>query len=140
MSQIELDQLQDVNTRINAIPYVGLVGPTEPVDQWLDTPLVGESWVCRDYVLAKAKALGDMGWDGEKMSVVLCWTEVVALPPNDREYHAVLGVKVDTGVLMILDSRFDTIYPWDSPPAQYIWDRQQVAMSAEFRDARGGLV
>src|SRR6266851_239186 len=58
-------QLESVNTRINAIPYVA-DDPRfgEPFDTWKSTP-DGKSWPCRDYVVAKAAVLRDLGWPRE---------------------------------------------------------------------------
>ena len=86
-------QLENVNTRINAIPYVA-DDPRfgEPFDTWKSAP-DGKSWPCRDYVIAKAVALRDLGWPREALSVVLCWIEPRGDPPK-REYHAVLAVEV----------------------------------------------
>lgn len=132
-------ELQSVNTRVNAIPYNALTAPDEPPDWWTDSLVHGRSFVCRDYVLQKADELKALGWPASALTVILCFTEPVRPPPDDREYHAVLGVDVD-GQTWVLDSRFDDIYLWTQPPADYRWDRQQIAGTTEFRDASTGLV
>lgn len=124
--------LQELNAWVNQTPYVAGLGPTEPVDWWTWQPEPGQSFVCRDYVEAKAEALRDGGMDPSQLAVILCWTEPVLPPPNDREYHAVLLVKLG-GESWVLDSRFTDIYPWSQPPADYRWDRVQVAGTTEFR-------
>jgi predicted transglutaminase-like cysteine proteinase len=118
-------ELQGVNSHVNAIPFEELPKPGEGADVWKDTP-DGGSWVCRDYVLAKADELRKQGWAETDMTVVLCYVET-------GEYHAVLGVAVE-GEIWILDSRFDRIYLWAQPPAAYRWDRQQIAGTVDFRD------
>lgn len=121
-------QLQAVNTDVNAIPYIDLPGAHEPADWWTDVPVAGNSWVCRDFVLAKADRLKALGWPPADLSVILCWTEPV---DGQREYHAVLGVTVD-GELWILDSRLPLPYLKSEPPLPYQWDRMQVAGTTEF--------
>lgn len=120
------DQLEAVNLRINAIPYNALMGRDEPADMWTDTPLAGESFVCRDYVLDKAKELQADGWPHDSMTVVICWTET-------DERHAVLAVETGDPSPMILDSRFDEIYRMDAPLAPYRWEARQIAGTTEFK-------
>lgn len=119
--------LQSVNDAVNAIPYQGKVGTTEPFDFWHVDPLAGQSWVCRDYVLAKAQQLRQYGVPPASLIVLLCWVE----PPSSG-YHAVLGVLDDDNVTWVLDSRFENVYRMDSPPAPYTWDRRQVPGTTEF--------
>jgi predicted transglutaminase-like cysteine proteinase len=141
----QVAELQAVNSRINQIPYSALPGPQESVDWWTDIPVTGNSFVCRDYVLAKSDVLLAAGWEKSELTVILCWTEVT--DPTTaaqgayagREYHAVLGVGGDTEV-WILDSRADEIYHPSNMPFPYLWDRQQIAGTTEFRDASTGLV
>lgn len=139
MTPEQQEQLQTLNNSVNLIPYVAGMGPTEPIDYWTYRPEVGKSFVCRDYVEDKAERLRQSGWNPLDLTVVLCWTEPVLPPPNDREYHAVLAVKVG-GETWILDSRFDTVYQPANTPADYQWDRQQIAGTVEFRDAAAGVV
>jgi predicted transglutaminase-like cysteine proteinase len=123
-------QLVDVNLQINALPYSDVIGKSEGVDDWFDTPPTvadPHSWVCRDYVLMKADRLRILGWPKADLTVVLTWTE-----PPDRGYHAVLAVETGDASPMILDSRFDEPYRMDAPPADYQWDRRQVAGTTEF--------
>ncbi|HEX3862746.1 MAG TPA: transglutaminase-like cysteine peptidase [Stellaceae bacterium] len=124
-TQEQLDQLADVNTSVNALPYEAAIGAHEPNDWWTDEPVPGQSWVCRDYVLAKADRLRAAGWAPGLLSVVLCYVET-------GEYHAVLAV--DDGDLepLILDSRFSQIYRMDQPPAAYRWASRQIAGTTEF--------
>ena len=134
---IQLNQLQQVNSQINAIPYDALPGPSEPFDWWTDRAVPGNSFVCRDYVLAKADRLLTLGWAKPLLTIVLCWTEPVIPPAPDnhggREYHAVLCINAN-GDAWILDSRADGIYEPSSPAFGYLWDRQQVPGTTEFRD------
>lgn len=138
MTPEQQQQLQTLNTDVNAIPYDSILGTHEPPDWWTDTPVSGNSFVCRDYVLEKAEKLREAGWPVTDLSVILTWTEVVIppAPENDntgREYHAVLGVKVDSE-LWILDSRFDPIYLPANCPADYKWQRQQDTNDNLFHD------
>ncbi|HLX18482.1 MAG TPA: transglutaminase-like cysteine peptidase [Bradyrhizobium sp.] len=137
----QLAQLRAVNDQINAIPYQGL-GADQTQDVWIDAPSPGMLWECRDYTIAKAKALREQGWPPADMGVVLCWTEPEppgAGQPPIRQYHAVLGCNAG-GEVWILDSRTADIYRWDQCPYDYLWAHQQIAGSTEFRDARGGLI
>lgn len=129
MTPEQRDQLQAVNTEFNIIPYVAGMGPTEPVDYWAYQPEAGKSWVCRDYTEAKAERLRQAGWSPLALTVMLCWTE--ELPGIGREYHAMLAVGVD-GETWMLDSRFPDIYQLDQPPADYRWDRRQIAGTTSF--------
>lgn len=126
-----LKELQAINTEVNKIPYVAGLGPTEPVDYWSYIPEKGKSWVCRDYVEAKAQQIRDTGMESYCLRTLLTWTEPLLPPPNEREYHAVLAVTM-MGEVWILDSRFDPIYRWNAPPVNYKWDRIQLASSNEF--------
>lgn len=128
----QLTQLQAVNDRMNAEPYV----PDNPVfgeaeDTWKFKP-DGKGWVCRNYAVAKAAELVDEGWPKADLSVVLCYTEPVPGFP-DGEYHAVLWVEAG-GESWVLDNRFTQIYRWDQPPAPYRWALRQVAGTDGFKD------
>ena len=125
MSEAQRAELAAVNLAVNTIPYQALPAPDEPWDWWSDAPVAGHSWVCRDYVLAKAERLRRLGWPPAALSVVLCWTEA-------GEYHAVLAVELAGGEPLILDSRFDDIYPMARPPAGYRWDCRQIAGTTGF--------
>lgn len=125
VTESQLTQLREVNLRINAIPFDWSPSLDEPPDWWSDTPVPGRSWVCRDYVLAKAQALREAGWDSLRLTVILCYTEA-------GEYHAVLGVRMDDGETIVLDNRFPEVYPMSAPPAAYRWDRRQVAGTTVF--------
>lgn len=120
-------QLQTINTAVNAIPYDALPGKGEPSELWTNVPIPGDSFVCRDYVQAKADALKAAGWPAEALTTILCYTE--SIPP--REYHAVLCVEID-GETIILDSRIDQVYPMSSPAFDYLWDKRQVAGTTGF--------
>ena len=137
----QLATLQRVNAQWNAVPYQA-VPVDDAADDWIDAPEPGKSWECRCYVLAKAKTLREWGWPVEDMSVVLCWTEPEPASPGAepaREYHAVLACTA-SGDILILDNRVPDIYPWQSPPYPYVWERQQIPGTTTFRDAAAGLV
>jgi predicted transglutaminase-like cysteine proteinase len=121
----QLAQLQSVNETINEIPFNAIPGAYEPVDWWTDTPIAGNSFVCRDYVLCKAEKLKALGWAPSALTVTLCYVET-------GEYHAVLTVDDGEPQPWVLDSRFGQIYRMDQPPAAYRWDRRQVAGTTEF--------
>jgi predicted transglutaminase-like cysteine proteinase len=128
-----LDDLQALNTDLNKLPFVPGMGPTEAVDYWTYKPEPGKSWVCRDYTEDKADQLRQRGVDPLTLTVLLLWTEPVLPPPNTREYHAVLCVDVG-GQTLVLDSRFDPIYPIGEPPVDYQYDRRQIPGTDDFRD------
>lgn len=119
-------ELQAVNDRVNAVPYVA-DDPAfgELPDTWKTEP-DDKGFLCRDYTIAKAGELIDEGWPKADLSVVLCYTEL-------NEYHAVLAAEAD-GETWILDNRVDQIYRWDQPPYPYKWALRQVAGTDEFKD------
>lgn len=130
LSEQQLDQLADLNVRINAIPYDATLGLDEPPDYYADKPEAGRSWVCRMYTQMKATELRQSGWDPLWLTEFVVWTEPA---PTDRELHAVLAVQApDMLEPMILDSRFPQIYPKDQPAADYIWEARQVAGTINF--------
>lgn len=130
MTPDQAQQLVGVNFTVNAIPYDELPGANEPPDWWTDHPMVGNSWVCRDYVQMKADKLKALGWPASALTTILCWVED---PPGG--YHAVLGVQLDGEPdVTILDSRVDSPYPMSAPPLAYRWDRRQIAGTATFGD------
>jgi len=141
--------LRDVNSQGNAIPYQAMIGSSESYDLWIDDPVPGDSWVCRDYVLWKGKMLAAAGWPPDDMTIVTCWTEPLEVPTDmsdptsGREYHAVLAVKFE-GAIYILDNRTSDIYVAQSPqvrPYGYLWWKQQDPPgTTSARDARGGLI
>lgn len=131
MTPEQLDQLREVNARINALPYEAVRGAYEPVDWWSDVPVPGQSWLCRDYVLAKASALRDAGWDPLCLTVIVCWTEPVDEPPQ-RERHAVLAVAVD-GETWILDNRYSEPYRMGDGTVDYVWEMRQIAGTTEWQ-------
>jgi len=135
--------LRAVNNKINAISYDAIPKAGEEADTWIDAPDGGE-FECRDYTVAKAKALREAGWPVSDMFVVLLWTEPEPPPGNPRgapvrQYHAVLGCRAG-GDIYILDNRTPDIYDWRSPPFSYLWAHQQIPGTVEFRDASHGLV
>lgn len=137
----QLTELQRINAQWNAIPFEAL-GVDAGEDNWIEAPVPGQVWECRDYVAAKAKALREGGWSVGDMSVVLCYTEPESAAPGEpaaRAYHAVLGCSAG-GVLYILDNRVGTVYPWDHPVYDYVWLHQQIPDTLTWRDASAGLV
>lgn len=140
--------LEEVQNRIDEIPYSDLQGRVEGPDDWIDTPAPGHSWVCRDYAIAKGRELQISGFHPEMLSIVTCWTEPVLTPsPSEspgasRLYHAVLAVSFQDEI-WILDSRAGSIYRAEQPqvePFPYLWDKQQIPGSVDARDASGGLI
>lgn len=131
MSYPDRADLAAVNAEVDAIPYDALPARGEGADVWKDTPDGGD-WVCRDYVLLKAERLQALGWPPASLSVVLCWTEPEPPGSDTREYHAVLAVDMGDPSPAILDSRFPQVYPMAAPPADYRWDRRQLAGTTEF--------
>lgn len=134
----QLAEMRQVNTAVNAVPYVELPGSGQPPDWWTDMPTPGDSWVCRDYTQMKADQLKTLGWLGTDLTVVLCWCEpgtdtVTANNPQGRGYHAVLACDA-SGDTWILDSRAADIYLWTQKPFDYLWYRQQIPGTTEFRD------
>jgi len=138
MTPEQQQQLIEINREVNQITFTDLPGPGEAEDWWTDVQVPGRSWVCRDYVLAKADRLRAAGWSGTDLTVVLCWTELYGVPQK-RDYHAVLAVEVGEAAPMILDSRFEAPYTMSRPPAAYVWDRRQIPGTVEFEPI-GGVV
>ncbi len=146
----ELDYLQEVQTRVDSIPYALLPGREEQLDDWIDVPEKEHSWVCRDYAVAKARELQAAGWSQAMLSIALCWTEP-CIPPEEgdespqagRLYHAVLATSWPDEV-WVLDSRAEDIYRATFPqlePFAYLWAKQQIPGSTQARDAsKTGLV
>lgn len=151
MAVATIEQLTAINTEMNAIPYDAMLGSAETYDLWIDDPIPGDSWVCRDYVLRKGKALDAQGVDPDSMTIITCYTEPVTPPANPddptsgREYHAVLSVKID-GTNYILDSRVEdgSVYEATQPqvePYNYLWWKQQDPPgTTQCRDASSGLI
>lgn len=140
--------LEEVQNRIDEIPYSDLQGQGEASDDWIDVPATGHSWVCRDYAIAKGRELQISGFHPEMLSIVTCWTEPVLTPsPGEspgasRLYHAVLAVTFP-GEIWVLDSRAGSIYRAEQPqvePFPYLWDKQQIPGSVNARDASRGLI
>jgi predicted transglutaminase-like cysteine proteinase len=120
-------QLENVNSEVNAIPFDATPGSSEPPDWWTNQPMVGNSFVCRDYVLMKADKLRALGWPESALTVILCWVEA-----PDSGYHACLAVQLPGDEVTILDSRVDEPYLMSAPRLPYKWDRRQVAGTTEF--------
>ncbi len=129
MSPEQKQQMFDINSEVNKIPYNEISGSNEPPDWWTDQVMAGNSWVCRDYVQMKADKLKDLGWGSDSLSTILCYVED---PPGG--YHAVLGLQVkDDNDIWICDSRVDEPYLMSKPPLKYTWDRKQIAGSVDFQ-------
>lgn len=119
------------NAEANRIPYDEIADAEEVPDWWGDHPEPGHSWVCRDYVLLKARWLREHGVRGRDLRVIFCWTEPFG-NPQTREYHAVLGMTVGPDI-WVFDSRADDIYILQKPPPNlYVWDRIQIAGTDRF--------
>src|SRR5687767_12699311 len=118
------NEMCDVNSQVNAIPFNAIVGQCDPDNNvWKDTPDDG-TWVCRDYVMLKAKRLRELGWNPLGLTVMTCYTETA-------EYHAVLAVE-DDAATYILDNRVPDPYEMNFPPLPYKWHRRQIAGTVEF--------
>lgn len=132
----QINQLRQVNTQGNAIPYNATPGTGEPPEWWSNEYNPAWSWVCRDYVEYKAQQLRSAGWPVAGLLTVLTWTEVIN-DPNDqwggREMHAVLRVAANDDIY-ILDSRAPDIYKPEMPPFDYRWEKEQVAGTDGYRD------
>ena len=126
--------LDRINTEVNALPYEAIATQPEPPDYYTDTPQVGHSWECRDYVQRKGTLLKAAGWpDPVNLVELLCYVET-------GEHHGVLQL-FDPAMpppaaliydsrcpdIYVLDSRFPTIYQRSAPPPGYRWDAVQVA-------------
>lgn len=134
MSAPSLDQVQQINAAVNAIPYNALGTNPGAAAHWIDAPAPGEAWECRDYTLAKAARLRAAGLEPPDLGVVLCNDEL-------GEYHSVQFARIG-GVVWILDNRTPEIYPWDQPrfPYQWLWQEVLSPASVTWRDASEGLV
>jgi predicted transglutaminase-like cysteine proteinase len=144
MTPAQLALLREVNSEVNAIPYSAIPRADQDPGRWINHP-DGGTFQCRDYAVRKAMILGERGWPKPDMSIVECWVEPEPLPgdptgPKERQWHAVLAARDGLGTVMILDNRASDIYDWRSPPYPYIWGREQIAGTLEFRDASQGLV
>lgn len=100
-------QLEQINLYFNAIvnEYDTHVWGTE--DYWAtpDEFIARGSGDCEDFVIAKYKALESLGFDPKKMMIYIVKVE------NERDYHAVLGVKNDLNQTLILDNLSWKILP-----------------------------
>lgn len=124
MNDAYWSELCQVNSEVNAIPFNPLAGARdEDNNVWKDAPDTG-TWVCRDYVLAKAKRLRELGWNPGNLTVIECYVET-------GEYHAVLAVE-DDAATYILDNRQPEPYEMNDPPVPYRWHRRQVAGTLDF--------
>lgn len=116
LGKSQLAQLEKVNSSIN-----------EAVDPVTDMEHFGETerWSypsdgkgdCEDYVLAKRKALLDMGWPA---SVLL----ITVVRDKDGDGHAVLTVVTDHGDL-ILDNQVAEILPWKETGYRFVKRQSQ---------------
>lgn len=125
MTVEQQEELETMNSEVNAIPYSALPKLGEGYDKWKDQPDDG-SWVCRDYVLNKAERAQALGWSQASLYVVLCNTEPVN---GEREYHAVQAVDDGEPQPLILDSRFPQVYRLGAGPADYEWLDKQVPLT-----------
>lgn len=127
----QLNELNAVNDKWNAIPFNAVPSPDEPLALWKDKP-DGGSWVCRDYTFAKADELRTAGWNPLNLTVVELWTEI---DPADgqREYHAVLCVDGGNSDLRILDNRARFLYPPTACPFDYMGYQRQLPGSIEWQ-------
>lgn len=120
------EQLQEVNSEVNAIPYVDM-GAGEPPDLYSDEPMPGHGWVCRMYVERKATLLRQRyGWNPDELREILCYVET-------GERHAVLSAQAPSSEAWVLDSRQDQPYRLSSPPPGYRWEAIQIAGTTEFQ-------
>jgi predicted transglutaminase-like cysteine proteinase len=98
-----MDQLQEINRRINGKPYVADPKNWGSLDYWA-TPLefLGKGGDCEDYAIAKYMALRHIGVPAHNMRIV------VLKDLNASSDHAVLAVYVDR-IPYILDNRTEAI-------------------------------
>lgn len=142
-----IELLQQINAQVNAIPYVA-TGSDDTQDNWIDNPVPGQVWQCRDYAIAKAKLMREQGWPVEQMGIVLCMTEIFSDPsfPDKspaRYYHAVQYARTG-GLVYILDNRIvpNSVPLWKPYPLDYQWVHQEMVANGQmaWRDASLGLV
>lgn len=110
-------QLESVNARNNAMPYVEDRKAHGKIEQWDDIRklLRGD---CEDYALGKRAELRELGWTEADLSLVTCW-----IPVN--QYHMVLAVTHADGTL-ILDNAYPKIREWtECLKAGYKFDKRQ---------------
>lgn len=114
--------LEDVNKRINALPFKNEVG-----DDW--TPIVPDGGDCDSYATAKYEALVKAGIDIKLLRLATCWVET-------EEYHAVLLVDVE-GQTWVLDNRYMHLMEYQLLP--YKWHKLQIAGTNKFEFAASFL-
>jgi predicted transglutaminase-like cysteine proteinase len=141
--------LRQVNSEVNAMVYSAIPKAGQDPARWINHP-DGGTFECRDYSVAKSTELQRRGFPVGFMSIVECWIEPEPLPGQpdskpQRQWHAVLACRdapfgTPPHNVFILDNRTTDIYDWRSPPYPYIWGREQIAGTLEFRDASQGLV
>ncbi|MFC5345621.1 transglutaminase-like cysteine peptidase [Brevundimonas staleyi] len=119
-SALTMRDLQSVNTRLNrTIRSSTDLETFGEADVW-NRP-VGENprGDCEDYVLAKRRALLDLGADPALMSIAIVRT-------RGGEVHAVLLVDMD-GDELVLDNLSPRVLRWDQAP--YTWIQRQAPRS-----------
>jgi len=115
--------LEDVNKRINALPFKNELG-----DDW--TPIVPEGGDCDSYATAKYEALIKAGIPTSSLRLATCWVET-------GEYHAVLLIEVE-GQTWVLDNRYP--HPIEYQLLPYKWHKLQIAGTNQFELAASFLI
>lgn len=136
----QLALLQAANSVVNVIPYV-LHGQDSG---WMDQPIPGYEWQCRNYAVDKKRILIAWGFPADRLSLVLLWTEPAPLPEDSSgllvpQWHAALAASIGDTV-WVLDNRQPFIFRATEPPVPYIWAFQLFPGMKSWRDARGGLI
>lgn len=112
LTQQTLNLLVAVNDKVNdSIVYMSDPDHYGRPNQWTLQPEGGYG-DCKDYALAKQKALRDAGLPGSALRIA-----VVRTPQS--ELHAVLTVDTDKGAI-VLDSLTSDIRPWSDTPYQWL--------------------
>lgn len=132
LTEARWNQLLQVNAEINAT-----VAPVSDQDLYH----VNELWTypqgygdCEDFVLAKRRALINLGWDASTLLITV-------VRQANGEGHAVLMVRTDRGDL-VLDNQIGEVNVWTNTPYTFLKRQSQADAGAwvGIDDARGAIV
>ena len=128
------DQLRDVNSEVNQLPYV-----FKREELWKKTK---DYAACSNSTSIKYQALYDLGWPTNFLREATCWVEAfktidkitgeLRWATEDERYHAVLLVDWD-GQTWVLDNRHPLPMEYDLLP--YKWHLLQVAGTQNWEHA-----